>query len=174
MTRLSPLTMIIVSHFLEKVKDGIHFITGKEMAFCPDCGQLMDQHSRCRRYVRRPSGQRDELSLRVFHCSQCHRYHRELPDFIMPYKHLCMEIIAAIYDVLENYAVEVSTIERIRLWVKEFIKFGSAMVGRSESECPTIVTKYDANSTLDTLRYFAKVTANAGKWKLTSSHSLSG
>lgn len=36
--------MIIVSRFLEYVKDGIHYITGTETVFCPDCGQIMNPH----------------------------------------------------------------------------------------------------------------------------------
>ena len=100
------LTMRIVSHFLEKVKDGIHIITGLEPPACPDCGQIMEPHGRCRRYVRMPGGIRHTLSLRVFHCSKCRHYHRELPDFITPRKHLCTEVIAAIYDNLDNYDVD--------------------------------------------------------------------
>lgn len=168
------LTMRIVSHFLEKVKDEIHVITGLEPPACPNCGQIMEPHGRCRRYVRMPGGIRHTLSLRVFHCSKCRHYHRELPDFMTPRKHLCTEVIAAIYDNLDNYDVDNSTITRIRHWVKQFMKFGAATVNRLKLEHPTLVTKYNANHAFDTLKYFVKVVTNANEWKFISSPVMSG
>ena len=159
--------MFIVSHFIAKVKDGIRYITGKEAALCPECGQLMDMHGRCRRYVRQKSGQREELSIRVFHCLNCRRYHRELPSFIVPFKHLCVEIFAAIYDALNDY-VDDHTAARICRWVKRFLVFGAAAVSRLKLEYPTLVTNYDAFSTLEKLKYFVRVVVNVGEWKLTS------
>ena len=157
--------MFIVSCFVEFVKEGIHIIIGKEPAQCPCCGKLMHLHCRCVRYVRRHEGQRDKLSLRVFYCSNCHRYHRELPNFIVPYRHLCTKILAAIYDDRDNYAVDNRTIIRIRRWVNKFMKFGVATIGRLQSEHPSLLTKYDVNSTYETLRYFVKLVVNACEWK---------
>ncbi|MGN1415620.1 MAG: DUF6431 domain-containing protein [Oscillospiraceae bacterium] len=134
----------------------------------------MDMHGRCKRYVRRHNGLRDELSLRVFYCSECHHYHRELPDFIVPYKHLCIEVIAAIYDALNNYDVEGNTVLRVRRWVESFLKFGAAMVRSLKLRHPILVTKYNADSTLETLKFFVRAAANANEWKLTSSCRLSG
>lgn len=160
--------MIIVAHFLEYVKDGIQYITGDEKVFCPDCGCLMKLHGRCRRYVRRPSGYREELALRVLYCVECRRYHRELPDFVVPYKHLCADIIASIYDALNNYCVDDHSAIRICRWVKAFFKFGAATVRRLKLEHPTLVTNYDAFSTLDKLKYFVRVVVNLGEWHPTS------
>ena len=176
MTQLSSLTMIIVSHFLDYVKDGIRYITGDDKVFCPnpDCGCFMNLHGRCRRFVRRPAGLRDELSLRVLYCPKCNQYHRELPDFVVPYKHLCADIIAAIYDALDTYCVDDHTATRICRWVKIFFRIGAATVGRLKLEHPTLVTNCDAFSTLDKLRYFVKVVVKMDEWQSTSSRILSG
>ena len=176
MTRLSSLTMIIVSHFLDYVKDGIRYITGDDKVFCPDpdCGCFMKLHGRCRRYVRRPDGLRDALSLRVLYCPKCNQYHRELPDFVVPYKHLCADIIAAIYDARDNYCVDDHTATCVYRWVKEFFKFGIATVRRLKLEQPTLMTNYDAFSTLDKLKYFVKAVVKMGEWQSTSSCILSG
>lgn len=157
--------MIIVSHFLEYVKGGIHYITGTETVLCPDCGQIMNPHCRCRRYIRRLNGMRDKLSVRVLFCALCHRYHRELPDFVTPFKHLCTEAIAAIHDAIGDYCVDDHSAARIRRWVERLLKFGSATVRRLKLEYPMLVTNYDVNSTFDTLRYFVRAVANADEWK---------
>ena len=83
-------------------------------------------------------------------------------------------MIAAIYDNLDNYDVDNSTITRIRRWVKQFMKFGTATVNRLKLEHPTLVTKYDATRTFDTLKYFVKVVTNANEWKFISSPVMSG
>jgi hypothetical protein len=157
--------MIIVSHFSEFVKDEIHYIFGEEDALCPECGHRMKFSGRCRRHVfRQKSRQREKLSLRVFYCPECHRYHRELPDFIVPFKHFCLEIYAAIYDALNDY-VDDHTAARICRWVKGFLVFGAATVRRLKLEHPSIVTNYGINSTSETLRYFVRVVVNVGEWK---------
>lgn len=157
--------MKVVSRFIEKIKDGIHYITGKEDAYCTVCGNLMSVHSRCIRYVRRANGKRDKLSLRVLQCVSCHRFHRELPDFITPYKHLCTEILAAIHDALNNYCVDERTVHRVRHWVEWFLEFSSAFIKGLLIKHPLMLTNYAVNSTFDTLRYFVKVVANDNEWK---------
>ena len=167
--------MIIVARFLQNVKDGILEITGFN-PFCPDCNVLLDFHARCRRFVRVETGEkRIEVSIRVLRCPSCGHFHRELPDFIAPFKHLSLELIAQIYDgTVENPAVDGSTIIRLRYWVDWLLRYGAAILKRLEEEHPTFVTKYNADSLPDTLRYFVMITVNAHEYKLTSLHSLSG
>ena len=167
--------MIIVARFHQKVKDGILEITGYD-AFCPACKELLDFHARCSRFVRIESGEkRIEVSIRVLHCASCGHFHRELPDFIAPFKHLSLELIAEIYDgTAENAAVDGSTIIRLRYWVDWILKYGTAILNRLKEEHSTLVTKYNADLTIDTLRYFVMITVNANEYKLTSSCILSG
>lgn len=169
--------MNIISLFLEKVKDGICKITGTQETTCPECGKLMRSHGRCLRYVIFPYVGRLVFSLRVFFCRDCHRYHRELPDFIIPYKHHCVETYAEVYDKEPNELeceVDEKTIRRIRAWVTEFMKTGAATIQRLRLEHPSLKTNYAAVSTLGTLKYFVKAIANSNEWKFTSSPLLSG
>jgi hypothetical protein len=108
---------------------------------------------------------RDKLSVRVLLCTLCHRYHRELPDFVTPFKHLCTKAIAAIHDAIGDYCVDDHSAARIRRWVDRFLKFGAATVRRLKLEHPMLVTNYDVNSTFDTLKYFVRAVANADEWK---------
>jgi hypothetical protein len=167
--------MIIVARFLQNVKDGILEITGYD-AFCPVCGEPLHFHGRCRRFVRTQTWeQRIEMSIRVLYCMSCCRFHRELPDFLAPFKHFSLEMVSKIYDgIVKKPAVDGSTIIRLRYWVDWVLKYGAAILKRLKAEHPALVTKYNADSTLDTLRYFVMFTVNAHEYKLTSSHSLSG
>ena len=106
--------------------------------------------------------------------TKCHRYHRELPDYVIPYKHLCAKIFAEAYDATKNYCVDDHTAAGLRRWIKDFFRFGAATVRRLKLEHPTLVTNYDTFSTLDKLRYFVRVVVNVGEWKSTSSRILSG
>ena len=158
-------TMFIVSSFSSFVKDDIHYIFGKEEAVCPECGNHMRFNGRCRRFVfRENSRKREKYSMRVFYCSKCYHYHRELPDFVVPFKHLSAKIYAAICDAINEF-VDDHSAARICRWVKGFLVFGAAIVRRLKLEHPTLVTNYDSNSTWDTLRYFIRVVVNIGEWK---------
>ena len=175
MTRLSSPTMIIVARFHQKVKDGILEITGYD-AVCPVCNEPMHFHGRCSRFARIETGEkRIEMSIRVLRCLKCGHFHRELPDFIAPFKQLCLRLIAQIYDGTGNdTAVDGSTLIRARNWVDWLLKYGAAILKRLKEEHQAFVTKYNADSTFDTLRYFVMITVNAHEYKLTSSHGLSG
>ena len=166
--------MIIIADFIDYVKDGVHFITGDDEVFCPVCHQLMKKCGRCRRYARGKYGKRDELAVRVLYCRNCKHHHRELPDFVVPHKHFGAEVFAAVCDALGNYFIDDHSASRMLRWVKAFFKLGLATVRRLKLEHPTLVTKYNADSTLDTLRYFVMLVVNAGEWRSTSLRILSG
>lgn len=132
--------------------------------------------TRCSRFARIETGEkRIEMSIRVLRCLKCGHFHRELPDFIAPFKHLSLKLIAQIYDgTVGNPAVDGITIIRLRYWVDWLLRYGAAILKQLETKHPTFVTKYNADSTLDTLKYFVMITVNAHEYKLTSLHSLSG
>ncbi|WP_419247555.1 DUF6431 domain-containing protein [Ruminococcus albus] len=50
---------------------------------------------------------------------KCYHYHRELPDFVVPFKHLSAKIYAAICDAINEF-VDDHTAARICRWVKGF------------------------------------------------------
>ena len=65
---------------------------------CPCCGgQLRYRDSRLR-IRKHEGGDQDHLSIRRFRCTACERYHNELPDVLLPYKHYEAEIISGVID----------------------------------------------------------------------------
>ena len=71
------------------------------------------------RQRRRPSGEVHRLILRQFQCDQCRRYHRELPDILVPYKRYDAESIEAGLedDPATPVAADDSTLARWRQWI---------------------------------------------------------
>lgn len=47
---------------------------------------------------KKESGVKEQLVIRRFHCKNCHSYHSELPDCIVPYKHYEMKVISGILN----------------------------------------------------------------------------
>lgn len=173
MTTATVPSMKSISFFREKVKDGIIEITGTNSPVCPICGKPMKSHGRCKRYLRISGEKRVTLSVRVFYCPECRRYHRELPDYITPYKHLSTDMIAEIYDGTDNYDVDDSTIIRVRKWVRKFLSFGAATVRRLKLEHPALEIRNSFESTSDTLTYFVRMVVNSNEWKFISSPVIS-
>ena len=115
------------------------------------------------------------MSIRVLYCMSCCRFHRELPDFLAPFKHFSLGMVANIYDgIVKKPAVDGSTIIRLLYWVDWVLKYVAAILKRLKAEHPALVTKYNTDLTYDTLRYFVMFTVNAGEWRTTSSCILSG
>ena len=169
--------MIIVSRFIEKVKDRINKIIGIGAAICPICRNEMKSHGRCTRYIEISGEERRTYSLRIFFCPECHHYHRELPDFMIPYKHYSAETYAEIHNNPSNCfkcSVDEHSFRRMRAWVSAFMKFGEAMAERIKIEYPSLKTNHDAESTESKLKYFVKVVANSNEWKFIGSPVLSG
>lgn len=65
---------------------------------CPLCnGTLYYRDSRLR-VRKKEGGKKEHLRIRRFRCGECHSYHNELPDCLVPYKHYETEVIAGVLD----------------------------------------------------------------------------
>ena len=65
---------------------------------CPVCqGTLRYRDSRPR-IRKKEGGTRERMMIRRFRCQNCHSYHNELPDCLVPYKHYEAEVIAGVLD----------------------------------------------------------------------------
>lgn len=65
---------------------------------CPFCqGNLRYRDSRPR-IRKKEGGRKEQLMIRGFRCSNCHSYHNELPDCLVPYKHYETEVISGVLD----------------------------------------------------------------------------
>lgn len=150
----------------DESNDDVCVITGLEQVDCPDCKTSMRSHGRCFRYICFPAQDRTKLSLRVFFCSDCRHYHRELPDFIVPYKQQCVETIEKIYaSPMESvYAdIEESTIRRIRKWVLSFLKCAVPIIGGLSN------LTFTETGNQRIIKTYIRMIVGANKWHLISS-----
>jgi len=60
-------------------------------SICPKCGGQLKYYDHVQRLVRTKFGNKKWVAIRRLRCCKCHAVHRELPDFIFPYKHNNLE-----------------------------------------------------------------------------------
>lgn len=72
---------------------------------CPKCGGQLKYYDTVKRIVRTKYGVKNKVDIRRFRCQKCSAMHRELPDFIFPYKQYEAEIIIG---VLEGFTGHIS------------------------------------------------------------------
>lgn len=102
------------------------FNQGKEKAYmisdnqsiCPKCGGQLKYYDNVQRLVRTKFGNKKWVAIRRLRCCNCHAVHRELPDFIFPYKQYEADIIIGVLEGLitcetlgfEDYPCEMTMI----------------------------------------------------------------
>ena len=67
-------------------------------SICPGCGADLKQIGNVKRIVRTKGGEIHWIKLRLLVCSKCRKTHRELPDYLIPYKHYESKIIKGVLD----------------------------------------------------------------------------
>lgn len=67
---------------------------------CPNCGGNLKYYDKVKRTVKTKGGNKQYIKVRRFVCNACESVHRELPDFIFPYKHYDGEIIRGVKEGL--------------------------------------------------------------------------
>lgn len=65
---------------------------------CPFCQGTLAYRDKRIRICRKEGGHKELLMIRRFRCKNCHSYHNELPDCLVPYKHYGTEIISGSLD----------------------------------------------------------------------------
>lgn len=96
-------------------------ISNKESG-CPRCGGQLKYYDSVTRTVRTKYGLKNEVNIKRFRCIKCSSMHRQLPDFIFPYKQYEADIIVGVVEGLitcetlgyEDYPCEM-TMARWRL-----------------------------------------------------------
>lgn len=92
-------------------------ISNNESA-CPKCGGHLKYYDSVKRIVRTKYGRKKKVDIRRLRCCQCRAIHRELPDFIFPYKQYEADIIIGVIESLitsdtlgfEDYPCEMTMI----------------------------------------------------------------
>ena len=67
---------------------------------CPICGGNLKYYDTVRRIVRTRARLMKKAYIRRFSCQQCGHVHRELPDYIFPYKQYEAEVIVGVVEGL--------------------------------------------------------------------------
>ena len=94
----------------------------EDTSLCPYCNGELRYYDSVRRIVKTKYGKVDFVLIRRLRCSRCHRFHRELPDFIFPFKHYEKDIIIGVVEGLitcdtvgfEDYPCELTMLR----WIK--------------------------------------------------------
>ena len=118
--------MIIITIFqLEnKIENGkkIFFCSQiEDLIPCPECSEELEYRDSVFRIFKVEGGKKNNLLIRRLQCCNCSRIHRELPDFLAPYKHYTTEVIENVVDEIINssdfdYPCE-KTMQRWKDWI---------------------------------------------------------
>ncbi len=87
-------------------------------SICPKCGGQLKYYDKVQRLVRTKFGNKKWVTIRRLRCCKCRAVHRELPDFIFPYKQYEADIIIGVLEGLitretlgfEDYPCEMTMI----------------------------------------------------------------
>lgn len=70
---------------------------------CPICGGSLKRYDRVKRIVRTKGRATRYVYIRRFRCEVCGKLHREIPDYILPYKQYESEVINGVLEGLIDY-----------------------------------------------------------------------
>lgn len=76
---------------------------------CPNCGGYLRPYDKVTRVVRTKRRETDWVELRRMRCERCGRVHREIPDYLIPYKQYEADLIQGVMEGLittETYGYE--------------------------------------------------------------------
>ncbi len=65
---------------------------------CPVCGGILKQYDRVKRIVRTRTRKSKWIYIRRLRCTSCGKLHREIPDYIFPYKQYEAELIKGVWE----------------------------------------------------------------------------
>ena len=74
-------------------------------SICPKCGGQLKYYDHVQRLVRTKFGNKKWVAIRRLRCCKCHAVHRELPDFIFPYKQYEADIITRLFKYGEDFFI---------------------------------------------------------------------
>ena len=65
---------------------------------CPECGGKLHYYDNTKRIVKVKEGEKLYFTIRRFRCLACGKIHREIPDYIIPYKQYAANVIHGVLD----------------------------------------------------------------------------
>lgn len=92
---------------------------------CPECKAFLRYRDRKTRIMKSEGGIRQWVKIRRFQCCSCGRYHNELPDCMIPYKHYQTELISGVIDGVVTQddldSEDYPCADTMLLWIRWFI-----------------------------------------------------
>ena len=73
----------------------IFLIKSSAISYCPVCMEELSYRDSCKRILLQEGHERHVCIIRRMKCMKCGILHRELPDFLVPYKHYTAEVMGA-------------------------------------------------------------------------------
>lgn len=70
------------------------------VSYCPYCGGRLIHYDTVSRILRTKRGTNTRVKLRRLQCKVCSRVHREIPEYISPYKRYEAEVISGVTEGL--------------------------------------------------------------------------
>ena len=80
-----------------------------DKSICQNCGSKLKRYDKVSRIVRTKGGKTSWIEIERFRCPVCGQIHRELPDYIFPYKQYEAEVIRGVLEgfiTCETYGYE--------------------------------------------------------------------
>ena len=156
--------MISISHSWKKCKGKIVVIVSLERIPCPICGGQLFTRGTCQRKAKDSAGLTTIYQLRVLQCSNCHKTHRELPDFLVPYKRYDAEAIVHIVSTPQTAPCESRTCDLLRVWLAWFIVYADHIRESLSLLLSTPLPKWSGKIHLRQLMMRVRLVANSGNW----------
>lgn len=70
---------------------------------CPKCAGHLKPIGKVKRIIRTKGGDKHWIKIRLLVCIKCGKTHRELPNYLFPYKHYEASIIEGVLDGTITY-----------------------------------------------------------------------
>ena len=80
------------------MRNKIFLVTSNAISYCPVCGEPLVYRDSCERGMLLEGHERRTYLIRRLKCHKCRKLHRELPDFLAPFKQYAVEIISGVLD----------------------------------------------------------------------------
>ena len=103
-------------------------------------------------------------------CRQCRKTHRELPDWIIPYKRCSVKMYAEIMvsdgkkEEDRKVCCDWTTITIVRFWVEWFLNYARHIAEAMKILYPDFSQIPDNKPLAERLTYFVRLVVNSGNW----------
>lgn len=154
--------LISVTQGITYYKNGVIIFTGQEKVGCPDCGGDLRVRSTCHRKLRTAQGI-EVYRLRVMGCLGCGKTHRELPNWMVPYKRMdasCLVSIAQAPQKEHLRQASTNTWLRVKRWMAWFLQYAQKVISSQNIQPGT----WPSAPQRERFCHLVRLLVNRGRW----------